>query len=41
MSKNAYRDQNGLEHSLVLSIMGKEWETDGGVDNCISLHVRS
>lgn len=31
MLKNAYRDQNGLEHSLAVSIMSKKQEMNSRV----------
>lgn len=35
LEKNAHREQNGLEHSLVVSIMGKEQEVARGATNCV------
>lgn len=38
MSKNAYRDQNGLEHSLAVSIIGQKQEMDNRVTYCQIAH---
>lgn len=38
MSKNAYRDQNGLEHSLAVSIMVKKPDMDSRVTDCQIAH---